>query len=74
LVAAPERLTLEEEARTERAVETAGGMRARSAESVAARRSEAEDSAVALAAESVETQAGLKRVALHARRTGSGAV
>jgi hypothetical protein len=54
-------------------VETAGGMRARSAESVAARRSEAEDSAVALAAESVETQAGLKRVALQARRTGSGA-
>lgn len=62
LVAALVRLTLEEAARTDRAVETAGGMRALSAESVAARRSGVDASAEAL--ESVETQAGWNRVAL----------
>lgn len=71
LVAALERFTLEEDASTDLAVETAGGRRARSAESVEARRSAVEASGAA--PESVETQAGWNRVALQARSTASGA-
>jgi len=71
LVAAVVRFTLEEDASTDLAVVTAGGRRARSVESVAARRSAVEASDAA--PESVETQAGWKRVALQARRAASGA-
>jgi hypothetical protein len=73
LVAALERFKLDEAARTDLAVETAGVMQARSTVSMAPRRSEAEASESEPALETVETQAGWNRVALQARRTASGA-